>query len=87
MSYSSTLFCCLDEEMGTYFYLTVTQHIQFKIFQWMYLERDFHSGESWKHQITKHKPSQSLLTFHSPVGKISSDENTFSNCSQQEKTT
>lgn len=53
----------------------------------MYLERDFHSEESWKHQITKHKPSQSLLTFQSPVGKISSDENMFSNCSQQETAT
>lgn len=53
----------------------------------MYLEHDFHSEESWKCQITKHKPSQSSLTFHSQVGKISSYENMFSSCSQQEKTT
>lgn len=63
--------------MGIYFYLTVTQYIQFKNFQWMYLEHDFHSEESWKHQIPKHKSSQSLLTFHSLVSKISSDENVF----------
>jgi len=43
----------------------------------MYLECDFHSEESWKHQVMKHNPTHNLLTFHSPVGKISSDENLF----------
>lgn len=59
--------------------------LQLRSFQGIYPERDFHSEESLKHQVMKHKSSHHLLALHRLLQKISSDENTSSNYSQQEE--